>query len=114
MPLRPPVTADDHIQGNVNAAIELVEYGDYQCPYCGRAYPIVKKLQEQMGESMKFVFRNFPLEKIHPLATRAAIITESAALQGKYWEMHDVIFENQKRINVDLEKYAERLGIDNE
>jgi protein-disulfide isomerase len=114
MALRPPVTADDHIQGNVNAVIEIVEYGDYQCPYCGRAYPIVKKLQEQLGDKMKFIFRNFPLERIHPLAKTAAIMTEAAALQGKYWEMHDSIFENQKRINVDLTKYAARLGIDNE
>nr|WP_294862187.1 DsbA family protein [uncultured Fluviicola sp.] len=114
MALNPPVNDADHIQGNPDAEIEFVEYGDYQCPHCGRAYPIIKNLQEKLGDRMKFVFRNFPLEKIHPQAMQAAIVSEAAALQGKYWEMHDLIFENQKRIRIDLDSYAERLGLDTE
>lgn len=112
MALNPPVTEADHIQGNPDAEIEFVEYGDYQCPHCGRAYFVIKDLQEKLGDRMKFVFRNFPLEKIHPQAMQAAIISEAAALQGKYWEMHDLIFENQKRIRIDLMTYPERLGLD--
>lgn len=112
MPLNPQVSAADHIQGNPDAEIEFVEYGDYQCPHCGRAYPIIKDLQEKLGDRMKFVFRNFPLERIHPQAKLAAIVAEAAALQGKFWEMHDLIFENQKRIRIDLMRYAGQLGMD--
>ncbi|HEX7903458.1 MAG TPA: thioredoxin domain-containing protein [Chitinophagaceae bacterium] len=113
MPLRPPVSSADHIQGNDNALIELVEYGDYQCPHCGRAYPIVKQLQEELGNQLKFIFRNFPLAKIHPEATLAAIATEAAALQGSYWEMHDIVFENQDDLGKGaLLQYAVTLGLD--
>jgi protein-disulfide isomerase len=113
MPLRPPVSAKDHIQGNNNAVIELVEYGDYQCPHCGRAYPIVKKMQAQLGDKMKLIFRNFPLANIHPDAVMAAVATEAAALQDKYWEMHDIIFENQEELERDsLIAYANELGLD--
>ena len=112
MPLRPPVSSADHIQGDDNAIIELVEYGDYQCPHCGRAYPIVKQLQEKLGNQLKFVFRNFPLANIHPEATMAAIATEAAALQGRYWEMHDIVFENQEDLGKDaLLQYAVTLGL---
>ena len=96
--LRPPVSAQDHIYGNPSATIELLEYGDYQCPYCGRAYPIVKNIKERLGADLKFVFRNFPLTKIHPQAKLASVATEAASLQGKFWEMHDIIFENQRRL----------------
>ncbi|MDH7459646.1 thioredoxin domain-containing protein [Chitinophagaceae bacterium 26-R-25] len=115
MSLRPPVSDHDHIQGNFFAAIELVEYGDYQCPHCGHAYPIVKKLQETFGTKLKFIFRNFPLAKIHPEATIAAVATEAAARQEKFWEMHDIIFENQQDLSREaLLKYAKRLGLDTE
>jgi protein-disulfide isomerase len=113
MPLRPPVSEKDHIEGNHHAAIELVEYGDYQCPHCGRAYPIVKRMQQQLGDQLTFIFRNFPLAKIHPEATIAAIATEAAALQGKYWEMHDIVFENQDDLYMEaLIEYAAELGLD--
>src|SRR5215467_3841244 len=112
MPLTPPVSEKDHIQGNPNAPIELLEYGDYQCPHCGRAYPIVKKLQETFGAKLKFIFRNFPLAKIHPEATIAAVATEAAARQEKFWEMHDILFENQQDLSREaLVKYAARLGL---
>jgi protein-disulfide isomerase len=111
--LRPEVTSNDHIQGNANASVELVEYGDYQCPHCGRAYPIIKKIQKKMGDNLKFVFRNFPLSEVHPYAKMLAIAAEAAGAQGKFWEMHDIIFENQNNLNhIDLLEYAESLGLD--
>ena len=113
MSLRPPVTENDHLQGNKNAPIELLEYGDYQCPYCGAAYPIIKRIQKKLGSHLKFVFRNFPLANIHPHATLAAIASEAAERQNKYWEMHDILFENQERLNhTDLSGYAKKLGLD--
>lgn len=113
MSLRHPVSDADHIQGDVNAPVELVEYGDYQCPHCGRAYPIVKDLQEQLGDKLKFIFRNFPLSKIHLQAKTAAIAAEAAAFQGKYWEMHDILFENQKRLTSQaILEYATFLQLD--
>jgi len=112
MSLRPPVSAKDNIQGNENAIIELVEYGDYECPFCGRAYPIVKKIQEKVGNRLKFIFRNFPLTKIHHHAKLAAVATEAAAIQGKFWEMHDIVFENQKLMNhYALVNYARQVGL---
>lgn len=112
MALRNPVSQNDHIQGNPDATVELVEYGDYQCPHCGRAHPIVKKLQEELGPKLRFVFRNFPLAKIHPQAKDAAIAAEAAGVQGKFWEMHDVLFENQKRLTSQaLLEYATSLGL---
>ncbi|MDF2455059.1 MAG: DsbA family protein [Cytophagaceae bacterium] len=106
------VTDKDQVQGNLSAAIELVEYGDYQCPHCGRAYPIIQKIQEAMGDKLKFVFRNFPLTNIHPDAMNAAVAAEAAGLQGKFWEMHDVIFEHQNRLlEHHLISYAEELGL---
>lgn len=96
--LIPAVNSNDHIYGNEYAPIELVEYGDYQCSYCGRAHPVIKSIQQELGTALKFVFRNFPLSKVHPHALAAAIAAEAAALQGKFWEMHDVIFENQEKL----------------
>jgi protein-disulfide isomerase len=113
MPLRPPVSEADHIQGNMHAPIELLQYGDYQCPYCWKAYPIVKRLQAQLGEHVKFVFRNFPLTKIHPHAKIAAIASEAAALQDKYWEMHDLLYEKHKQLDPEaILSYATELGLD--
>ena len=87
-----PANADDHHQGNLNAAITLVEYGDFQCPQCRRAYPLVKRLLKEKGKELNFVFRNFPLNKIHPLAFSAAVSAEAAGKQNKFWAMHDLIF----------------------
>jgi len=111
--LKPPVNNTDHVQGNIGAAIELVEYGDYQCPHCGHAYPIIKNIQKNLGSKLKFIFRNFPLAEAHPNATNAAVAAEAAALQGKFWEMHDIIFENQEHLGDNhLIKYAARIGLD--
>jgi protein-disulfide isomerase len=103
----------DHVQGPADAPVTLVEYGDYECPYCGAAYPIVKELQARMGERLRFVFRNFPITTSHPHAEQAAEAAEAAAAQGRFWEMHDLLYENQKRLNDgDLHAYAEQLGLD--
>jgi protein-disulfide isomerase len=102
--------ARDHIQGSAKAAVTLVEYGDYECPYCGQAYPIVKKLQKQMGDQVRFVFRNFPLAEMHPHAAHAAQAAEAAAAQGKFWEMHDMLYERQAALeDDDLVSYAVEL-----
>ena len=107
-----PVNARDHIQGADDAPVTLVEYGDYQCPFCGRAYPLVKAIQKRMGAKLRFVFRNFPLNNIHPSAEDAAETAESAAIEGKFWEMHDMIFENQGELEIDnLLVYAKRLKL---
>jgi len=82
--LKPPVGPADHAQGAATAPVTLVEYGDYQCPYCGEAYPIVKKVQKRLGAKLRFVFRNFPLAEAHPFATGAAEMAEAAALQDKF------------------------------
>jgi len=109
-----PVTEDrDHIQGPADAAVTLVQYGDYECPYCGAAYPIIKQVQARMGERLRFVFRNFPITTSHPHAEQAAEAAEAAATQGRFWEMHDLLYENQERLrDQDLLGYAETLGLD--
>lgn len=115
MSLKPPVSERDHIQGNPNAKVELVEFGDYQCPHCGHAYPIIKQVQQALGDELKFVFRNFPLVEIHPQARIAAVATEAANRQGKYWEMHDIIFEHQQQLRLPaLLGYARTLGLNME
>ncbi len=108
-----PVEGRDHVQGPLDAPLKLVEYGDYECPYCGRAYPIVKAIQEQLGERLCFAFRNFPLVNSHPHAEHAAEAAESAGAQGKFWEMHDTLYENQAELeDQDLVRYASALKLD--
>jgi protein-disulfide isomerase len=109
-----PVSEDrDHIQGPPDAAVTLVEYGDYECPFCGAAYPIVKDVQARMGSRLTFVFRNFPITTSHPHAEQAAETAEAAAAQGKFWQMHDLLYENQRRLDdQDLRGYAQQLGLD--
>jgi protein-disulfide isomerase len=111
--LKPPVNSKDHIQGNITAPLELVEYGDYQCPHCGRAYPIIKNVQRKLGVDLKFVFRNFPLSEMHPDAFNAALAAETAGLQHKFWQMHDIMFENQQELDLgSLFFYAKTIGVD--
>ena len=109
-----PVTEErDHIQGPADAPSTLIQYGDYECPYCGAAYPIIKEVQSRMGERLRFVFRNFPITTSHPHAEQAAETAEAAATQGRFWQMHDLLYENQKRLrDPDLRDYAERLALD--
>ena len=107
------VTDEDHCKGLATAELTLVEYGDFQCPDAGSAYPVVKKLQRHFGKRMRFVFRNFPLTEIHPMAEPAAEAAEFAATQGKFWEMHDALYENQDRLSVSmLGRLAESVGMD--
>jgi protein-disulfide isomerase len=109
-----PVDVDrDHIQGPADASVTLLEYGDYECPYCGAAYPIVKEVQDRMGDRLRFVFRNFPITTSHPHAEQAAEAAEAAGSQGRFWEMHDTLYENQRRLgDDDLRSYAARIGLD--
>jgi protein-disulfide isomerase len=109
-----PVSEDrDHVQGPGSAPVTLVEYGDYECPYCGAAYPIVKELQARVGDEVRFVFRNFPISTSHPHAEQAAEAAEAAAAQGRFWEMHDHLYEHQRRLeDDDLRGYAAELGLD--
>jgi len=110
-----PVSERDHIQGPATAKLTLVEYGDYQCPYCGAAYPVVKRLQKTLGNQLRFVFRNFPLTQAHPYALVAAEAVEAAGLFEKFWPMHDVVYENQARLSPEsLAVWAHQLGLDDD
>jgi len=100
--LKIAVNDEDHTQGNPAAPCTLVEYGDYECPHCRAAHPLVKRLEHHFGDQLRFVFRNFPLTQIHPYAEPAAETAEFAATQGKFWEMHDLLFKEQDRLNNEL------------
>jgi len=107
------VSERDHIQSPAGAPVTLVEYGDYECPHCGRAYPIIKEVRERMGRRLRFVYRNFPLRESHPHAQHAAEAAEAAGAQGKFWEMHDRLFERQFALDDEyLVEYAGDLGLD--
>jgi protein-disulfide isomerase len=108
-----PVGAADHALGAAQAPVTLVEYGDFECPHCRQAYPIVKELQRRMGARLRFVFRHFPLTQVHAHAEHAAEAAEAAGAQGKFWEMHDRLFERQFALEDDqLVEYAQELGLD--
>jgi protein-disulfide isomerase len=110
--LKNPVTQADHVQGDIKAPVILVEYGDYQCPHCGHAYPIVKQVQKHFGGRLCFVFRNFPLKEVHAHAEAAAETAEFAAAQGRFWEMHDALFENQDDLELpELLELAQDLQL---
>jgi protein-disulfide isomerase len=108
-----PVQAADHSLGPEHAPVVIVEYGDFECPVCKNAAPAVKMLLENYVEQVRFVFRHFPLEEPHPHALAAAEAAECAGEQGKFWEMHDLLFANQTRLKPkDLHGYADGLGLD--
>ncbi len=108
-----PVSERDHIQGPATALVTLIEYGDYQCPYCGAAYPVVKRLQRTLSDTLRFVFRNFPLTQLHPYALVAAEAAEAAPVFGEFWPMHDLIYENQAALSPEaLVDWAHQLGLD--
>ncbi len=107
-----PVGERDHLRGPANAPVTLVEYGDYQCPYCGLANPIVDEIRRELGDGLRFVFRNFPLSEVHPHAEHAAEIAEAAATHHKFWEMHDMLYAHQDALDDQhLAEYATLLGI---
>lgn len=103
----------DYIKGDIDAPVKLVEYGDFECPSCGEAYPICKRIQEDLGENFCFVFRYFPLKELHEHALAAAYAAEAAGKQKKFWDMHDMLFEHQDALeNEDLMEYARVLDLD--
>jgi protein-disulfide isomerase len=113
MALRVAVGPEDRAQGDADAPVTLVEYGDYECPHCGRAYPIVKRIQKHYGKRLRFVFRNFPLNEAHPHAESAAETAEFAGTHRRFWEMHDLLFENQDQLGGRLYlEAAGELGLD--
>jgi protein-disulfide isomerase len=111
--LTPPVSHRDHVRGTADARVTLVEYGDFECPFCGRAYPELKRVLTEVGPVVRFVFRHFPMSEQHPHAEHAAEVAEAAGAQGQFWEMHDVLFERQSALSDDeLVGYARALGLD--
>jgi protein-disulfide isomerase len=108
-----PVAAQDHVQGPDTAPVTLVEYADYECPYSGIAYHVIKGVQRELGGQLRFVYRNFPLREIHPHAQHAAEAAEAAANQGRFWEMHDYLFEHQRALDDEhLYQHATALGLE--
>jgi protein-disulfide isomerase len=113
--LKVPVSTGDHIQGDPAARVTLVEYGDFECPHCAIAHGVVKRLQHHFGDRLRYVYRNFPLTEIHPMAEPAAEAAEFAATKGKYWQMHAGLFENQRRLTPELlAELGERLQLDSD
>ena len=108
-----PINDRDHVRGNLEARLTLLEYGDYECPYCGRAFPIVDQLRTHFGDRLRFVFRHFPQNSVHPHASVAAQAAEAAGAQGKFWEMHDLLFEHQHDLaDAQFDHYALRIGLE--
>jgi protein-disulfide isomerase len=113
IPLTLPDPDRDHIYGSPDGSIKLLEYGDYECPFCGEAQPIIKEIQRRLGDDLLFAFRHFPLTNIHPHSKHAAEAAEAAAAQGNFWGMHDILFENQEALEDEyLAAYAAELGLD--
>jgi protein-disulfide isomerase len=111
--LKPPMGDRDHIKGLRTAPLELLEYGDFECPHCGRASVVVNQLTDELGDRLQFSFRHFPLAKMHPHARKAAMASEAAAAQGKFWEMHDLLFANAGKLEIEhLLEYAAQLQLD--
>ena len=108
-----PIAANEHALGPPDAPVTLVEYGDYECPDCFNAMPVVNELRQRLGDKLRFVFRHFPISSIHPRASVAAMAAEAAGAQGKFWEMHDALFRHQKDlIDLDLPHLALSLGLE--
>lgn len=111
--LDPPVSVRDHIQGSPDAQVTLLEYGDYECPYCGQAYYVINELRDLFGDGLRLVYRNFPLTTVHPHAQHAAEAAEAAGAQGRFWEMHDTLYEHQNQLtDRHLKLYASQIGLD--
>jgi protein-disulfide isomerase len=108
-----PIQSDDHVQGSANARYTLVEYGDYECPGCGRLFVTLRELHSQLGDDLRLAFRHYPLSGVHPHAQQAAEAAEAAGAQGRFWEMHELLFANQTALGTkDLERYARQLSLD--
>jgi glutaredoxin len=110
--LSEPVGPGDHVRGPKKAAVTIVEYGDFECPYCGRLHPILETLRRQ-HKDLRLVFRHFPLRTLHPRAVPAAVASQAAADAGRFWEMHDILYDNQRFLtDEDLSRYADQLDVD--
>ena len=110
-----PIQPDDHVQGPAEARFTLVEYGDYECPACGTLFQTIRQVHEQYEKEARFVFRHYPLSGIHPEAQQAAEAAEAAGAQERFWEMHELLFQNQNALAIhDLQNYAKRLKLDME
>jgi protein-disulfide isomerase len=108
-----PLRDDDHVRGGKNPEVTLAEFGDYECPGCGEAYQVIKRIESEMGDALRFVFRHFPYARLHPHAEQAAQAAEAASAQTQFWGMHDLLFENQKALEFEnLKHYAEQLALD--
>ncbi len=111
--LKNSINERDHAVGSKTAPVTLLEYGNFECIHCGRAYPVIKELRRLLNNDLHFVFRHFPTVQTHPHALRAAEASEAAAVQGKFWEMHDELFTHQQALeDHDLSRYAKRIGLD--
>lgn len=110
--LTPVDATDDHVRGDAGAPAVLVEYGDFECPYCGAAYGVVRSLEQEFGDQLAVVFREFPVPRVHPHALDAALAAEAAAASGRFWQMHDQLFTHQDALTAaDLRRYAEDIGV---
>jgi formate-nitrite transporter family protein len=113
--LKNPVTERDHTSGSATAPVTLLEYGNFECIHCGRAYPVIKQVRKLLGDNLRFVFRHFPTVQTHPHSLRAAEAAEAAATQQKFWQMHDELFSHQAALeDRDLSRYAKRIGLNPE
>jgi protein-disulfide isomerase len=113
--LSPPVDSEDHVAGPYDAPLELVMYGDFQCPYCTAAQGPLRRVRERLGDDLRFAFRHFPIEELHPDARRAAEASEAAAARGAFWEMHDALYASGGRLSEnEIVATAARLGLDDE
>ncbi len=111
--LDPPIGAQDHIQGFVGAKVSLLEYGDFECPYCRAAFPVINDLRHEMGDKLVFAFRHFPLASVHPHAIAAALAAEAAGVVQRFWQMHYRLYTGPIRLTqADLREHAEAIGID--
>lgn len=112
-PLLAPDSATDHIHGSKSARVTLVEYGDFECPSCGQAHAALKIMLAHFGPDVRFVFRHFPQREVHPRAESAAETAEAAGAQGKFWQMHDLLFDHQQHLDEKhLHQYANQLELD--
>ena len=113
MRLNVPIGPDDHVEGGEQWKVTLLEYGDFECPACGQAYPIVKAVRQQLGPALRFVFRHFPLKDVHPHAEAAAWLAEAAAPGGGFWALHDLLYEHQDPLDpASLRRYGAAIGLD--
>ncbi|NMH94224.1 thioredoxin domain-containing protein [Pseudonocardia bannensis] len=112
--LDPPIGPYDHLQGALGSEFSLVEYGDFECPYCRAAAPVIDEVRHRLGDRLVFAFRHFPLAEVHPYALAAATASEAAGLEGQFWPMHARLFaDDEPRLRqADLRRYAEEIGVD--